>query len=139
MIKLGELEIGMGERLRATRFADKLVYVVTFFQIDPLWVVDLSNPATPRITGSVDVPGWSTFIQPLDHQLVTVGIETNHVAVSLFDVANPAAPALLSRVRLGENYSWSEANWDEKAFTVLPDAVSRFTVMVAAVSFSWTW
>ena len=113
VMKLGELEIGQGERLRATRFDDKLVYVVTFFQIDPLWVVDLSDAAAPRIAGSVDVPGWSTFIAPLGQQLVTVGIESNRVAVSLFDVANPAAPALLSRVRLGENYSWSEANWDE--------------------------
>ena len=33
-----------------------------------------------------------------------------------------AVPALLSRVRLGRNYSYSEANWDEKAFSVLPDA-----------------
>jgi len=122
VIKLGELELGQGERLRATRFDDPVVYIVTFFQIDPLWVVDLSNPSAPRIAGSVDVPGWSTFIQPLAHQLVTVGLESNHVAVSLFGVANPAAPALLSRVRLGENYSWSEANWDEKAFNVLPDA-----------------
>src|SRR5206468_4091838 len=37
------------------------------------------------------------------------------------DVGNPAAPALLSRVLLGQTYSWSEANYDEKAFTVLPD------------------
>ncbi|HYV31614.1 MAG TPA: beta-propeller domain-containing protein, partial [Candidatus Binatia bacterium] len=95
---------------------------VTFFQIDPLWVVDLSDAAAPRIAGSVDVPGWSTFIAPLGQQLVTVGIESNRVAVSLFDVANPAAPALLNRARFGENYSWSEANWDEKAFSVLPEA-----------------
>jgi hypothetical protein len=122
VVKLGELELGHGERLRATRFDGAVVYVVTFFQIDPLWVVDLSDPAAPRIAGSVDVPGWSTFIQPLGDRLVTVGIETNHVAVSLFDVANPSAPALLSRVRLGENYSWSEANWDERAFSVFPDA-----------------
>jgi hypothetical protein len=95
------------------------LYIVTFFRIDPLWVIDLSNPATPRIAGSVDVPGWSTFIQPLGDRLVTIGVETNRVAVSLFNVANPAAPVLLDRVRLGQNYSSSEANWDEKAFSVL--------------------
>lgn len=122
VVKLGELELGRGERLHATRFDRDRVYVVTFFQIDPLWVVDLADPASPRIAGSVDVPGWSTFIQPLDDRLVTVGIETNRVAVSLFNVANPAAPALLSRVLLGQSYSWSEANTDEKAFTVLPEA-----------------
>jgi uncharacterized secreted protein with C-terminal beta-propeller domain len=55
-------------------------------------------------------------------RLLAVGVESNRVAVSLFDVANPAKPGLLSRLLLGENYSWTEANYDEKAFTVLPDA-----------------
>lgn len=122
IFKLGELELGHGERLHATRFDGDRVYVVTFFQIDPLWVVDFSDPRAPRIAGSVEVPGWSTFIQPLGDRLVTLGIETNHVAVSLYDVSNPAAPARLSQVRLGANYSWSQANYDEKAFSVLPDA-----------------
>lgn len=122
VVKLAELELGHGEQLHATRFDGDKVYIVTFFRIDPLWVVDLSNPERPRIAGSVDVPGWSTYIQPLGDRLVTIGIETNRVAVSLFDVANPAAPKLASRVTLGDSYSWSEANWDEKAFAVLPDA-----------------
>jgi hypothetical protein len=120
--KLGGLELGAGEQLHATRFDGSRVYVVTFFRIDPLWVVDLSDPSSPRIAGSVDVPGWSTFIQPLGDRLVTIGVEGSRVAVSLFGVANPAAPTLLSRVLLGQNFSWSEANWDEKAFSVLPDA-----------------
>ncbi len=120
--KLGELELGRGERLRATRFDGDRVYVVTFFQIDPLWVVSLANPARPEIVGSVEIPGWSTYIEPLGDRLVTVGVETNRVAVSLFDVSDPAAPTLASRVLLGETHSWSEANYDEKAFTVLPDA-----------------
>jgi hypothetical protein len=68
------------------------------------------------------VPGWSTFIHPLGDQLVTVGIETNRATVSLFDVADPSHPALLSRTPLGTSYSSTEANWDEKAFTVLEDA-----------------
>lgn len=122
VVKLGELELGQGEQLHATRFDGDKAYIVTFFRIDPLWVVDLSNPERPRIAGSVDVPGWSTYIQSFGDRLVTIGIETNRVAVSLFDVANPAAPTLASRVALGDSYSWSEANWDEKAFAVLPEA-----------------
>jgi hypothetical protein len=120
-LRLGQLELGKGERLHATRFDGNRVYVVTFFQIDPLFVVDLSSPASPRIAGQVDVPGWSTYIQPLGDRLVTIGVESNRVAVSLFDVADATKPALLDRERLGDNYSWSEANWDEKAFSVLPD------------------
>jgi hypothetical protein len=120
--KLGELQLGRGERLHATRFDGDRVYVVTFFQTDPLWVVDLSDPARPIVSGELEVPGWSTYIHPLGAQLVSVGVESNRVAVSLFDVAKPSQPALLSRILLGESYSWTEANSDEKAFSVLESA-----------------
>jgi len=122
--KLGELSLGPSERLHATRFADDRVYVVTFFvqfQMDPLWVVDLKDPTRPSVTGQLEIPGWSTYLHPLGNHLVAAGIETNRTTVSLFDVANPARPALLSRVVLGSGWSWSEANMDEKAFNVLPD------------------
>jgi hypothetical protein len=118
---LGELELGNGESLHATRFDGNLVYVVTFFQIDPLWVVDLSDPTNPHIAGSVSVPGWSSYISPIGDRLVTVGVESNRVAVSLFDVHDPSSPEMLARQVLGQNYSWSDANYDEKAFTVLSE------------------
>jgi hypothetical protein len=121
-VKLGEVELGHGERLFATRFDYPRAYVVTFLQIDPLWVVDLSDPAHPRVSGELQVPGWSTYIHPRGNQLVAVGVETNRTTVSLFDVSDPSHPALLSRVPLGSRYSYSEANSDEKAFAVLEDA-----------------
>ena len=123
--RLGRLEVGHGEGLFATRFDGNKVYIVTFLRIDPLWVVDLSDPANPRIAGKLDTPGWSTYIQPLGDRLVTIGIDNSNswkVAVSLFDVRDPANPGLLAKVPLGENSSWSEANYDEKALTVLPGA-----------------
>ncbi len=123
--KLGELRLADGEQLHATRFDEQRVYVVTYFRVDPLWVVDLSDPRHPAIKGELKVPGWSTYIQPLGDRLLTIGIDDTNgwrVAVSLFDVHDPAAPALLSKVPLGENSSWSEANSDEKAFGFVPDA-----------------
>lgn len=122
---LGRLELAVGEQLHATRFDGNRVYVVTFFRVDPLWVVDLSDPALPRIAGELQVPGWSTYIQPLGDRLVTIGIDPTNgwrVAVSLFDVRDASKPALYDKVLLGENYSWSEATYDEKAFSVLPEA-----------------
>ncbi|HOW65247.1 MAG TPA: beta-propeller domain-containing protein [Candidatus Paceibacterota bacterium] len=122
---LGKLEVGHGEGLYATRFDGDRVYIVTFLRIDPLWVVDLKDPANPTLSGELEVPGWSTFIQPLGDRLVTIGIDNTvgwKVAVSLFDVKDPAKPGLLAKIPLGENSSWSEATDDEKAFTVLPDA-----------------
>lgn len=123
--KLGQLEVGHGEGLYATRFDGPRAYLVTFLRIDPLWVVDLRDPAQPRLYGELEVPGWSTYIHPLGDRLVTIGIDNSNswrVAVSLFDVKDPARPALLARVPLGENSSWSEATHDEKAFAVLPEA-----------------
>jgi hypothetical protein len=120
--KLGELNIAAGDQLYATRIEGARAYVVTAFQVDPLWVIDLADPANPKVTGQLEVPGFSTFIQPVGDQLVTIGIVNEQVAVSLFDVHDPAAPALLSSVAAGGTYSWSEAVWNEKAFSVLPDA-----------------
>jgi hypothetical protein len=124
--KLGQLSLGLSERLHATRFAGDRVYVVTFFvrfQMDPLWVVDLSKPEAPTVVGALEIPGWSTYLHPWgDNRLVAAGIETNQTTVSLFDVGDPAHPALLKRVTLGTGWSWSEINNDEKAFSVLPDA-----------------
>ncbi len=119
---LGSLEIGAGETVRATRFDGQRLYVVTFFSVDPLWVVDLSRPAQPTLLGELKVPGFSSYIEPLGDRLVAVGSVASQVAVSLFDVSDPTHPALLSQLPLGGDggYSYSEANWDEKALSVLP-------------------
>ena len=116
-----ELEAARGESLHATRFDGDKLYVVTFLNIDPLFVVDLSDPAAPKVTGHLEIPGWSTYIQPYGDRLLAIGVEDGKVTVSLFDVADPAAPSLLSRVALGEGSSWSEANYDEKAAGFFPE------------------
>ena len=123
--KLGAVTLGENESLHATRFDGDKAYIVTFFRVDPLWVVDLSDPANPTISGELEVPGWSTYIQPLGDQLLSIGIDNVkgwRVSVSLFDVADPAKPGLLSRVPIGNHYSWSEANHDEKAFGWIEEA-----------------
>jgi len=117
-----ELEGARGEVLHATRFDGDRLYVVTFRQIDPLFIVDLADPSAPVLSGVLEVPGWSTYIEPLGDRLLAVGVENSNVTVSLFDVADVTAPALLSRLSLGQpGYgSWSEATYDEKAVEYLP-------------------
>lgn len=120
--KLGSLELGVGETVHATRFSGDRLYVVTFLTIDPLWVVDLSNPANPTLLGELEVPGFSTYIEPIGDRLVGIGRVDSRTAVSLFDISDPSSPTLLSQLPLGEgSYSYSEANWDEKAFSVFPE------------------
>ena len=119
---LGRLELASGESLFATRFAGDKAYVVTFLQTDPLWVVDLTDPLLPVVAGHIEVPGWSTHLEPIGNFLFSVGWESNTIAASLFDVTNAAAPRLLRRLNLGAAGSYSEAAWDEQALKVLPDA-----------------
>lgn len=121
---LGRIELieANGESLYATRFAGNKAYVVTFRQTDPLWVVDLADPLNPVVAGHIEVPGWSSYLQPIGDLLFSIGMESGRVAASLFDVADPAAPKLLRRINLGDSGSFSEAVWNDKALKVLPDA-----------------
>jgi hypothetical protein len=120
--RLGRLELAKGESLHATRFAGNKAYVVTFLQTDPLWVVDLADPLNPVVAGRLEVPGWSSHLEPIGDLLFSIGWESGTVVASLFDVANPAQPSLLRRVSLGPAGSFSEAMWDEQALKVLPAA-----------------
>ena len=124
---LGEtmLEDAAGETLFATRFDGPRAYIVTFFVVDPLFVVDLSDAANPVVAGALEVPGWSTHIEPQGDRLVALGVDdtegARRVCVSLFDVADPADPGLIDRESFGEGWAWSDAYGDVDAFTVLDD------------------
>jgi hypothetical protein len=119
------LEVIRGENLYASRFVPGKLYLVTAVQSDPLWVIDLKNPARPEVLGHVEVPGFSTYIEPVGEdgtQLFTIGLEDGKVAASLFDVSDVTKPALKSRVYVSdEGGGFSEAVYDEKALKVLPE------------------
>lgn len=120
--RLARLEIIKNENLHATRFAGDKAYAVTFFQTDPLWVIDLSDPAAPAITGHAEIPGWSTYLEPIGDLLFSIGWDEGRIAAWLFDVSDPAAPTMTSRVFLTEQWSGSsESVWNEKALKVLPE------------------
>lgn len=122
---LGSLEIIKGEQLFATRFTGDKLYAVTFRRTDPLWIIDLSDKAAPKISGHVEVPGYSTYMEPLGDAgefLFTIGLDSGKVAASLFDVSDVTAPVLKSRVFVDESqWGYSEAVYDEKALKVLPE------------------
>jgi hypothetical protein len=128
---LGKLELATDETLYGTRFVGTRLYVITAkhkpwihvsYVWDPLWIVDLSAPAAPKVLGELEMPGFSTYLEPLGDRLVTIGLLDGLPTVSLFDVGDPAKPAELSRVQLATGARWanSEAVRNEKAFSVLP-------------------
>ena len=121
---LDSLVLAPGETVRATRFDEDRLYVVTFRQIDPLFAIDLSRPRRLKVLGHIDIPGWSTYMEIFGDlgRILSVGVEGSRVAVSLFDVADPQAMSLAKRVYLGDEdaHSWSEGNYDEKAVGFFP-------------------
>ena len=127
-VPLGSLELAQDETLYATRFDGNRLYIVTaLVEVnliwDPLWIVDLTNPALPTVLGELEMPGFSTYIEPLGDRLVTIGLLDRRPTVSLFDVSDAAKPTQLSRIQLtsSDGFFASEAVWNEKAFSVLPE------------------
>jgi uncharacterized secreted protein with C-terminal beta-propeller domain len=117
--------LGKGERVYAVRFAGDVGYVVTFRQIDPLYVVDLSAPAKPRVRGELELRGYSAYIHPLGGGLLlgvgqdaTTEGRTLGTLASLFDVSDPEHPERLDSFTLGQTRS--DVEYDHHAFLWWP-------------------
>ena len=128
LVRLGAVGgLGRGERIYAVRFLGDTGYVVTFRQVDPLYTLDLADPARPVVRGELKIPGYSAYLHPVgDDLLLGVGQnatgagEVTGLQLSLFDVSDLARPARLAQVDLGSRYSGSEAEWDHHAFLFWP-------------------
>jgi hypothetical protein len=117
--------LGRGEQIYSVRFLGDRAYVVTFRQVDPLYTVDLADPAAPRVTGELKILGYSAYLHPVgDGLLLGVGQDatedgrTRGTQLALFDVRDPAAPARLAVATIAA--SSSEAEWDHHAFLWWP-------------------
>lgn len=130
LVELGRTgDLGAGERLTGVRFIGDRAYVVTFRRTDPLHVIDLSQPSNPHQVGELQVPGFSTYLHPLDDaHLLTIGTsvaappaqQSQHVQLEIFDVSDPARPRLTHTQLVGEAWGSSEAQSDHKAFNYFP-------------------
>jgi hypothetical protein len=112
--------LGAGEQIYAVRFLGAHGYVVTFRQTDPLYNLDLTDPAHPRALGSLKINGYSAYLLPVaDGRLVGIGQDATgqgHALgsqISLFDVADPVAPQRLAQVQVPGG--WSEAEFNPHA------------------------
>lgn len=107
ILRLGHatMKLPRQEGLKTVRFDGTRGYAITFNQTDPLFTIDLSNPATPTQKGELQIPGWMFHLEPRGDKLIGLGLDRNDVSgnlnVSLFDVANLDKPTLLQRVSFG--------------------------------------
>ncbi len=145
--------LALSERIYAARFVGDQGYLVTYRQVDPLFTVDLSDPTAPFVAGQLEMPGYSSYLQPIGNNLI-FGIgrdvnasnnEPNGLKVSLFDVSDFASPQLVDTFKFvsttpaDENawwYNWtsSPAEWDPHAISYFPDQQ-----ILAVPVLDWGW
>jgi hypothetical protein len=133
-------KLGIDEQIQSVRWFDDLAIVVTFQQTDPLYAVDLTDPADPRLLGELKIPGFSEYLHPLgEHRLIGVGQDaslrgiTRGAQAALFDVTDLTHPRQLAVVKYPKQ-SQAGAGVDPRQFTWLPEQRVALTV----VSQGWT-
>jgi inhibitor of cysteine peptidase len=120
------VNLAPGEMIYSARFMGERGYLVTFKQVDPLFVIDLSDPQNPRELGYLKVTGYSGYLHPYDeNHLIGIGRETTDagefawyqgVKISLFDVSDVSNPQEIDKLEIGDRGSDSPVLWDHKAF-----------------------
>ena len=131
--KIGELtELAKGERIYSARFLGDRIYMVTFKETDPLFVIDASEPTKPKVLGELKIPGFSNYLHPYDeNHIIGFGQETKLVAekgvegpprvmtdgvkITLFDVSDMANPKEKFTEIIGGRGTYSMLNHDHKA------------------------
>ncbi|MFH1592014.1 MAG: beta-propeller domain-containing protein [Candidatus Woesearchaeota archaeon] len=133
---IGSLEdLAPGERIYSTRFMGKRGYMVTFKKVDPLFVIDLSNPRNPRVLGKLKIPGFSDYLHPYDeNHIIGVGKDTveateeqigsrnldfawyQGVKLAIFDVSDVENPIQMHVELIGDRGTDSEVLRNHKAF-----------------------
>lgn len=126
---LGELtDLAKDERVYSVRFDGDIAYFVTFKQVDPLFSVDLSDPASPKLLGALKIPGFSQYLHKYgDGLLFGLGRNADEetgfagdIKLSMFDVSDPANVTEKLKATV-EGESFSDALYDHKAILVSPE------------------
>jgi hypothetical protein len=127
LVRVGAVDkLAPGEDIRAVRFDGDRGYVVTFKKTDPLFVIDLYQPQSPKVLGELKIPGFSTYMHRIDaDHLLSIGFDADDkgdfayfdgVILQLFDVSKPTAPRLIHKEKIGTRGSSSEAATNHLAF-----------------------
>lgn len=122
---MGELSYEYAGSVFGTTFTHDRLYMIHYMTVDPLEVVDLSDPTNPHITGILEMPGWVERIAVDGDRLIGLGVDDSdgarRTSLTMFDVSDPAAPQLVARENVDAGWSWSSATWERKAWTVAWD------------------
>lgn len=118
-------DMGHGERIYSVRFIGDTAYVVTFRQVDPFYVVDLSDPESPAVAGELKISGYSGYLHPVgEDRVLGVGQEatgegrTTGAKATMFDVSDPSNPREIGTWTIEGGYT--DVEWDHLAFLYWP-------------------
>lgn len=129
LTEIGRVDgLGKNEELKGVRWFDDLAVLVTFREVDPLFTIDLEDPAKPRLIGKLKIPGYSDYLHPLsDAWMLGIGYGSQGAQIALFDTSDLADV----RRTAVENYPGAEpiAAREPRAFTWLPNRDTALTVI----------
>lgn len=136
LVRVGAVHgLGRDEQIQSVRWFDDLAVLVTYRQLDPLFTVDLTDPAHPRSAGELTIPGFSGYLHPIgDHLLLGLGVDATRqgrplgAQAAVFDISDPAHPVQLDKATFGAG-SDLLAVTDPHAFAWLPGQRTAFTAL----------
>lgn len=136
LVPLGRVDkLGVNEQIMSVRWFDDLAILVTFRQVDPLYAIDLSDPAHPKEVGSLKIPGYSDYLHPIGKdRILGLGVDADNRGmtrggqVAVFDLADLRKPRQLGVEKYSTNIE-VRAGQDPRQFTWLPDQQTALTVI----------
>lgn len=127
----------LGDQISSVRFINESGYVTTNRSVDPLFMLDLSNPIEPKVSGKVKIPGFSSYLCSYsedkfigvgkDIQIIknSQGVEvtlTEGIKLSFFDMSDPDNPVELKTMSIGGIGTSSEVLYDSKSLLLSKDS-----------------
>lgn len=119
-------DLAPDERIYSTRMMGEKVFIVTYRQVDPFYVIDTAEPTNPKVLGYLKIPGYSNYMHPYDDKtIIGIGMNTvekngnivnDGVKISLFDISDLNNPVEKDQVIIGSGHSYTDVSYDHKAF-----------------------
>ncbi len=104
------------ETIKSTRFVGDYAYLVTFEQTDPFYVINLTDPEDPFVEGELEIPGFSTYLQPLSEDyMLGVGFGDNSggtqgLKISIYDISDKSNPTVFDEIIFDyEEFGWGHS------------------------------
>jgi uncharacterized secreted protein with C-terminal beta-propeller domain len=134
-------DLAEGEQIYSTRFMGDRLYMVTFRQVDPFFVIDLSDSKNIKELGQLKIPGFSRYLHPYDdNTIIGIGRDASltgrqeGLKISLFDVTDVEKPKEVAKFVTDEKYASSKAEYEHKAFLFSKE---KNMLVIPAYSYSW--